>query len=440
MRNTAEILRSALEKVRVGPPLSAADPSMTHVTVYPLLPASLNASPSGDITLSDGRTGGGLIDEVCCEDAVRVSNPFPVSLFGGESECLVGRTQNRALKHDVVIPPRTSRLVLVNCVERGQPTRAGKGFAVDAVCPWSVRLDKMRQLAIDGRIDQGRVWDRVDAFLKRAGISTPTEDLCAAFDAGSSAFARTRGAFPYFPGQVGVMCTVGHHVFLDLFQDPEIMERRMKGILSSALAEGIVGFSDARVPPDVAERSLEDLLAGTSQSRIFRPRFSSAGDREVLVWNRETTASAFVTRDGLRHLAAHWVPGRATETGDVHLRRLEEFRHEFLARNRDWLLGLREAYLPRRQAYTQTVAELSSEWAVWRREARLLRAAAGPSPGPLIGTDEEAPSAPLPCPGLEGLSSEVSSRISSHCDGFAAELATARTRLDRLQGRVRTGN
>ena len=50
--------------------------------------------------------------------------------------------------------------------------------------PWSIRLDKMRQLAEHGKIGQDRVWDQVETFLKRAKVSSRTLDLTPCMKAG----------------------------------------------------------------------------------------------------------------------------------------------------------------------------------------------------------------------------------------------------------------
>lgn len=434
MDDAARIIRQALDQVRLGPPLSDREGQLPHVTVYPIFPARIQGAPPPVLTLSDGGDGGALIEEVSCEDAIRITNPLNVSLYGGESECIVGQTQNRALKHSVLIPPQTSRYALVNCVERGQPTRHGKGFAAEAVCPWTLRLDKMRQLARDGRIEQGRVWEQVEVFLRRAKVSSPTLDLCAAFEKRSQEIGRALKAFPCLPGQVGVMSAVGPNLYLDLFSEPEMLERRFRGILASALVEGLVGFSDVRVPLSVAQRALEDLLKGAPHSRRLRPRFSSRGDCALLAWGSETTASAFVSGGELRHLAACRTPGRLVTGGREGARDLEEARRQYFSENREWLWAMRDAYVPRRRTYGDLVADLSASAATWRMRARALRQTAGPLPGPLVGIEEADPE-----PGAQTLieagaiASAVADRASRVSAGFSTDLLRAETLLDRLK-------
>ncbi|OGG46078.1 MAG: hypothetical protein A3F84_03970 [Candidatus Handelsmanbacteria bacterium RIFCSPLOWO2_12_FULL_64_10] len=434
MGDATHIIKAALEGVRLGPPLSDREGRLPHVTVYPIFPARIQEGLPPVLTLSDGRDGGALIEEVSCEDAVRITNPLSVSLYGGESECIVGQTQNRALKHNVLIPPHTSRYALVNCVERGQPTRHGKGFAVDAVCPWSIRFDKLRQLAQDGRIDQGRVWEQVEAFLRRAKVSSPTLDLCAAFQKRGQEIARALNAFPCLPGQVGLMSAVGPNLYLDLFSEPEMLERRFHGILASALVEGLIGFSDVRVPMDVAQRALEDLLKDAPHSRSLRPHFSPRGDGDLLTWGREATVAAFVSGGEWRHLAAHRAPGRLVTGGREHARDLSEARERYFSENREWLWAMQEAYAPRRRSYGDLVAGFSASAATWRMQARALRQTAGPLPGHLIGLEEADPepdAVPLLEPGL--IASAVADRASRVSAHFSADLLRVETLLDRLK-------
>ncbi len=428
------IIKAALEGVRMGPPLSDREGRLPHVAVYPIFPASIQGGPPPILTLSDGRDGGALIEEVSCEDAVRITNPLNVSLYGGESECIVGQTQNRALKHDVLIPPQTSRYALVNCVERGQPTRHGKRFNVDAVCPWTLRLDKMRQLARDGRIEQGRVWEQVEVFLRRAKVSSPTLDLCAVFERRNPEISQALRSFPCLPGQVGVMSAVGPNLYLDLFSEPEMLERRFHGILSSALVEGLAGFSDVRVPPDVARRALEDLLKGAEHSRRLRPRFSSRGDGDLLMWGSEATATAFVSGGEWRHLAAHRTPERLVAGGPEHARDLDEARRQYFSENREWLWAMRDAYAPRRKTYGDRIADLSASAATWRMQARALRQAAGPLPGHRIGIEEADPESGTVTaiePGV--LASVIADQASQVSASFSTDLLRAETLLDRLK-------
>ena len=429
-----QIVRETVGGLRVGPPLSDRDGRLPHVAVYPIFPNRLNGESPDTISLSDGGDGGALIQEVSCEDAVRISNPLDFSLYGGESECIIGRTQNRALKHDVLVPPRTSRFALVNCVEKGQPTRHGKGMVVDGVSPWSIRLDKMRQLAEHGKIGQDRVWDQVETFLKRAKVSSRTLDLHAMYEKRGAEIQPSQSSFPYLPGQVGAISAVGPNLFVDLFSEPEMLERRFDGILSSAFMEGYVAPSDVRVPMDVARRCLDDLLAGVRHQRKLRPRFSSPDESELLMWGPDITASAFISKGDLRHLSFHRSPGNLASGGAEFERGLEDFRRHYHDENREWLKALRDAYAPRHRSYQARISELMAFAPSHRMQARALAKSAGPVPGPVIGVEEAEPDPEVvdyPDSGviqtaIEGLTGRVS-------DDFSADLCNAEAFLDGLK-------
>jgi len=274
----------------------------------------------------------------------------------------------------------------------------------------------------------------VEGFLRRAKVSSPTLDLCAAFEKHRQDIARALKSFPCLPGQTGAMSAVGPHLYIDLFSDPELLERRLDGVLTSALLEGFAGFSDVRVPLDVARRGLTDLLNGVQHGRSLRPRFSSREDRDLLAWGREGTASVFVSGGAWRHLAAHLKPGRLTAGGREHAQDLEEARRGYLQENRDWFEAMRDAYAPRRKPYFEAVAELPAQAARRRTEARLLRAAAGPFPGHLIGVEEADPE-PVQAPPVQagGLMSTLAGRASRVSGEFSGDLYRAGALLDRLR-------
>ena len=407
-----QIVRETVGGLRVGPPLTDQGGRLPHVAVYPIFPNRLNEEPPDTISLSDGGDGGALIQEVSCEDAVRISNPLDFSLYGGESECIIGRTQNRALKHDVLVAPGTSRYALVNCVEKGQPTRHGKGMVVDGVSPWSIRLDKMRQLAERGKIGQDRVWDQVETFLKRAKVSSRTWDLHAMYERRGAEIQPSQSSFPYLPGQVGAISAVGPNLFM----------------------EGYVDVSDVRVPMDVARRCLDDLLAGVRHQRKLRPRFSSRDESELLMWGPDTTASAFISKGDLRHLSFHRSPGKLASGGAEFARGLEAFRRHYHDENREWLKALRDAYAPRHRSYQARISELMAFAPSHRMRARALAKSAGPVPGPVIGLEEAEPAPEVghyPDSGviqtaIEGLTGRMS-------DDFSADLCNVEAFLDGLK-------
>jgi hypothetical protein len=95
---------------------------------------------------------------------------------------------------------------------------------------------------------------------------------------------------------------------------------------------------------------------------------------------------------------------------------------------------MRDVYAPRRQSYLRTVAELPAQAARRRVEARLLRQAAGPLPGPLIGVEEADPEpGPESLVEVGALASAVADRVSLVNEDFSADLLRAGTLLDRLR-------
>jgi hypothetical protein len=90
----------------------------------------------------------------------------PLVILGGE--VIVEGHQDRMFTHDTVVPPGTSRMVHVWCVELGRShggDRFAPGFAVGEY--------GLRTLA--RHADQDAVWERVDAINARDGLAPPSK-------------------------------------------------------------------------------------------------------------------------------------------------------------------------------------------------------------------------------------------------------------------------
>jgi hypothetical protein len=172
-----------------------------------------------------------------------------------DGEQIVGAKQNRIMNASFLIGPGQTIDIPVSCVERGRWRWQGRSFkSSDTTIGSAARAAKVRRLheSLEGGRghsgDQHAVWQDVDLYLARTGISSPS----AAFD---DAFRRRCGdaelglsSFQPAPGQVGIAAVFGdQRVGLDLFGSPALYARGWKKVARGLLAEV---YDGREAPPE----------------------------------------------------------------------------------------------------------------------------------------------------------------------------------------------
>ena len=168
------------------------------------------------------RAGSPLVGElVLTNEVVR-----PVLLLDGE--LLEGGWQHRTLVRDLLLAPRSSRVVEVACVEHGRWSgSSGHGRASRRASP-SVRS----ALGQDEDSRQGAVWCRV-ADYEAVLAPSPTGSLVDHLDglAGGPGDA----GVPALPGQRGVILGVGGHpLLMELFGSTTALIAHLPALLGAA--------------------------------------------------------------------------------------------------------------------------------------------------------------------------------------------------------------
>lgn len=190
----------------------------------------------------------GLVNEH--EDGPRVQelvldNPGADPLLVLEGMTLDGGWQHRVLTMSILAAPRQRTQIPVRCIEqsRWQGERLQRFSTFDA--PLRMRAT-LRTLDEDipgraGEPDQGRVWDRVAAYERSAGVSTPTHSLHDMQRAASGTLENELPGVRPLPGQRGVIVAVsGHPVLAEITDHPETLADRWDALLSG-LALDVAG-------------------------------------------------------------------------------------------------------------------------------------------------------------------------------------------------------
>jgi hypothetical protein len=166
---TSGELGRALGQLTVGPAISRGGLSV----LWLLAGAPKGAPPIEILTLDEGRARGVLT----VVERAQASVPELIAENHGNAhillvagEILVGGKQNRVLREDLLLPPRSGpRNIAVYCVEQGRWNEGRKDFeSRSSVVQPSVRSQVL------GKAEQGRIWSGVASAARDARAASPT--------------------------------------------------------------------------------------------------------------------------------------------------------------------------------------------------------------------------------------------------------------------------
>ncbi|MEW6755550.1 MAG: DUF6569 family protein [Candidatus Latescibacterota bacterium] len=347
----ARSLARHLEQLVIGPPLYEPQGHLPGMVAYPVFPGALDPDPPELVTLSEALRRGLRVRDMGLVSRIHVDNPLPVAVLAGESEVLLGPTQGRAVQFSCLLPPQRRSSLPVSCVQEGRPTEHLAEFADSDACPWSVRTAKLTQMALHGEPQQYWLWDRIASYLQETGTHSPSHDLHAVLERYGPLLQRLGEAFPCFPGQVGVICAVGHEVFLELFGDPEILEDRYPLVLRSALVEAVARPADVVPPPEQVPVFLQQVVAASQESRLLDARSLKTEGRPLVFASPTVAGSALVAHGRLVHLAARQQCPGISRPAELLQGELEALAARWTAVRGNPAELLQAAYAPRRARY-----------------------------------------------------------------------------------------
>lgn len=203
------------------------------VTMFPVWTAArgvrgLDTGPGAQVSAAE-RAGSPVVGELV------LSNGGPRAALLLDGELMEGGWQDRTLVHDVVLAPRSSRVVEVACVEQGRwAASAAHGRLARRASP-SIRAS-LRQ---DPHTRQDAVWSRVQRYQQTLTPS-PTAALLDHLDGD----ARAVPAAHPLPGQRGVLIGIGGQpLVLEIFGSTKALIAHLPALLAA------VSLDAALVPP-----------------------------------------------------------------------------------------------------------------------------------------------------------------------------------------------
>ena len=357
----SKILSKHFEQLVIGPPQYERHGKLDTMAVYPLFPSQLSPDPPEILTLSEALRRGMQLQDTGVINRVHVGNPLPSAVLVGESDLLMGETQQRSIQFSCLLPSQKKSSLRVNCVEEGQPTVPKASFTEADACPWSMRTYKIEQLAHSGEPQQYWVWEQIKTYLTEASSNTPTRDIGSVFEKYGYDLQTLSDTFPHQAGQVGSICTVGSNLYMELFSDPELFEDRYEQIIRSAMIEAFVRPSDGVVPPEAIGTFLNRISHVSQHSRIMNSRSLKEDSRSMAFSRSGINGQVLIFQNRLIHLTAHQkCPGRS--------RPLKELRSSFEKTQRTWsqrrppsMDKVEKTYARRRQRYRAFKASLRNQ-------------------------------------------------------------------------------
>ncbi len=197
------------------------------------------------ITLDEAIARGGIICkelEVESVNNIMIQNSSADWIFIMAGEILTGSKQDRILKNDLLLPPRSGRLVVeAYCVEHGRWTYNSKSFSSEKTASnISVRQRARESCA------QGAVWDAVQSTQSSLGYASKSQALnetykAPAIEQGMDELYSAFKSLPdRHPGTRGVAVAIGGEILcIDLFNDEALFEKLWPKLLKSYLLEAL---------------------------------------------------------------------------------------------------------------------------------------------------------------------------------------------------------
>lgn len=240
-----------------------------NLAVWPILDTRPSTT-SEYVTLADALANGSVTVKEMEGGSVpqlEVKNGSDTAVFLAAGDVVTGGKQDRVLTVDVILPPRTTQAVAVNCVEHGRWSEGATGTAFG----YGGRAESGLKQTLHKDKDQGRTWEKVAELnaAKRVTLAAAGVDEAelapstGTYKASLDADAVRERALPYEravaaaltgPSVVGVVVAIdGTVAGAELFGAPSLMARSRDALARSLALDAISrGSSGATPPPNSA--------------------------------------------------------------------------------------------------------------------------------------------------------------------------------------------
>lgn len=296
-------------------------PSQAHkaLTLWPLVwPEGAASAGPACIPLSQALARGTVrvdeLDESGSVPHVRLTNDGKEAVLFLFGEEILGAKQNRVANATFLVPPASTVVIDVSCVEAGRwSRRTGRGFshsgdsissAMRRKMAGKVGLSLARGAGFDA--DQAQVWGEIDKRLRGTATRSPTAAWSDYLDSRKGDLAELERAFHPVDRQVGFVAMLGNEVAgLEALGRSDVFAASFQTLVRSytidAADAALVQEGEAGGPP-VRFDAPEGFLAALREAPVTRTPSPGLGV-DLRVDTAEVSACALDCA-GLVHLTA----------------------------------------------------------------------------------------------------------------------------------------
>ncbi|MGC9004247.1 MAG: ARPP-1 family domain-containing protein [bacterium] len=279
--------------------------SYKNLTLLPIVSAESKKLPK-ILTLDEASKGDKLvISEVGEGDVNRVSiqNNSNAYVFIMAGEILTGCKQDRVLKYDTLIPPKSEKFIVpVYCVEAGRWHWSSPRFA-PAPAMASVSVRRKAEVAKS----QTEVWGEISYMMSELSARVPGEALKGVYDVPfvkdemEDYFKALREIPRDYPDAKGVAVAIGDEILcVDIFCERSLFENLYPKLLKSYILEALAKKkSRGKTTMD----KVMDFLESLSKADVVIGEKPPAGDL-LEMETPQVKGSALVFHQQVIHLSA----------------------------------------------------------------------------------------------------------------------------------------
>lgn len=291
-----------------------------NIAIFPItLPGSRDLSINNLLTLDEAITRGGLVVKELEPESVNqlmVANSSSNWIYIMAGEILTGSKQDRILKDDLLLPPKSGKIVVnAYCVEHGRWTYKSETFSSNKTLSNIAVRQRARETS-----DQSMVWKSIEETQKStyAGAAMPsTAALNETYKAPAveknidSLYDHFKNLPKEHPSMSGAVVAIGDKILcVDFFGDRDMFRNLWPKLLKSYLLEAT---SSRETGVSIDKSDCQGFI-----EKIRKAALSSTdapGEGVVLTVNsKDVTGSALMYKGDLLHSDIFPKTGLAPET------------------------------------------------------------------------------------------------------------------------------
>ena len=230
--------KQVYKNLAILPLLSTYEIALDYLTLDEALEASL-------IEITEVDTDGSVPE-------LRVENKYAGMVLIMDGEELVGAKQNRIVNTTILLPPKSTTVIPVSCVEQGRWSYDTEHFRSEKrVMPSGLRAMKAQQVNTnlktyrEYRADQFAIWDDIALRTDRMKVFSPTGAMAAIYESNRDALSDYTSRFTLVQKQVGAVFMINGRVAgLDAFGRAETFEKVFSKLVGSYALDVLARYDD----------------------------------------------------------------------------------------------------------------------------------------------------------------------------------------------------